>query len=146
MGSNILICAITPVEMHLVKVLIVHQVVIDFLGKVVVDALVSVISKEIRQNVPVVMRQNLELEPLILMVDLVLMVVTEVMGKVINNPELLVKLQTLELMVREVVLQTVEMEAMEVMPVILAPLPPCESHCIPCEAAKRTAHCAARSE
>ena len=38
------------------------------------------------------------------------------------------------------------MEAMEVMPVIPAPLPPCESHCIPCEAAKRTAHCAARSE
>ena len=38
------------------------------------------------------------------------------------------------------------MEAMEVMPVIPAPQPPCESHCIPCEAAKRTAHCAARSE
>ena len=38
------------------------------------------------------------------------------------------------------------MDATEVMPVIPAPLPPCESHCIPCEAAKRTAHCAARSE
>ena len=38
------------------------------------------------------------------------------------------------------------MDAMEVMPVIPAPLPPCESHCIPCEAAKRIARCAARSE
>ena len=32
------------------------------------------------------------------------------------------------------------MDAMEVMPVIPAPLPPCESHCIPCEAAKRIEH------
>lgn len=38
------------------------------------------------------------------------------------------------------------MDAMEAMLVIPAPLLPCESHCIPCEAAKRIAHCAARSE
>ena len=38
------------------------------------------------------------------------------------------------------------LQGMPAMPAIPAPLLPCELHCIPCEAAKRIAHCGALSE